>query len=49
MFYALPAIATDEENMSAVQTRMIATALQKLGLPKTLPWLSDMAHMNSAA
>ncbi len=50
MFYALvPAIATDEENMSAVQTRMIATALQNSGLPKTLPWLSDTAHMNSAA
>ena len=37
MLYALPAIATNKENMSAVQTRMIATALQKIGASKNTP------------
>jgi hypothetical protein len=37
MLYALPAVATDEENLAKVQTSMIATALQKLGASKTTP------------
>ena len=37
MMYALPAIATNEENLAPVQTSMLATALQKLGASKTTP------------
>lgn len=37
MLYALPAVATDEENLAGVQTNMITTALQKLGASKTTP------------
>jgi hypothetical protein len=37
MLYALPAVATDEENLAGVQTTMITIALQKLGASKTTP------------
>jgi hypothetical protein len=37
MLYALPAMATDEENLAPVQSLMITTALQKLGASKTTP------------
>ena len=37
MLYALPAIATDEENLASVQTSMLSIALQKLGASKTTP------------
>ena len=37
MLYALPAVATDEENLAKVQASMIATALQKMGASKTTP------------
>jgi hypothetical protein len=37
MLYALPAIATDEENLAPVQSLMITTALQILGASKTTP------------
>jgi hypothetical protein len=37
MLYALPAMATDEENLAAVQTSMITTVLQKMGASKTTP------------
>jgi hypothetical protein len=35
MMYTLPAIATDEENLGAVQASMIAVSLQKLGASVT--------------
>jgi hypothetical protein len=35
--YALPAIATDEENLGRIQARMLAISLQKLGASKTKP------------
>lgn len=37
MLYALPAMATDEENLASVQASMVTTALQKMGAAKTTP------------
>jgi hypothetical protein len=44
MLYALPAVATDEENLAGVQTNMITTALQKLGRQKLLRQKFAMVH-----
>ncbi|KAI2495163.1 hypothetical protein MHU86_19348 [Fragilaria crotonensis] len=37
MRYSLPAIAVDEEELAQVQTKIISTIVQKLGLSSKLP------------